>query len=276
MTSTVDAPQPDLAAVKQRQQQAWASGDFAVVAARIVLVAEQLCDTADLRAGWHVLDVATGSGNAAIAAARHGCTAVGVDYVPGLLERGRARASAEGLDVQLLLGDAEALPFPESYFDAVTSVFGSMFAPDHRQAAAEILRVCRPGGTIALASWTPEGFIGELFRTVAKHVPPPAGVQSPMLWGTEAHLRELFGDGIASLEVNERTFSFRFTSPEEFVDFFRQWYGPTLKAFAALEGDARDALQDDLVALATRSDRLRCDGAIAIPAAYTEAVAIKR
>jgi SAM-dependent methyltransferase len=276
MTSTVNAPQPDLAAVKQRQQQAWASGDFAVVAARIVLVAEQLCDTADLRAGWHVLDVATGSGNAAIAAARHGCTAVGVDYVPGLLERGRARAAAEGLDVQLLLGDAEALPFPESYFDAVTSAFGSMFAPDHRQAAAEILRVCRPGGTIALASWTPEGFIGELFRTVAKHVPPPAGVQSPMLWGTEAHLRELFGDGIASLEVNERTFSFRFTSPEEFVDFFRQWYGPTLKAFAALEGDARDALQDDLVALATRSDRLRCDGAIAIPAAYTEAVAIKR
>ncbi len=276
MTSTVNAPQPDLAAVKQRQQQAWASGDFAVVAARMVLVAEQLCDTADLRAGWHVLDVATGSGNAAIAAARHGCTTVGVDYVPGLLERGRARAVAEGLDVQLLLGDAEALPFPESYFDAVTSVFGSMFAPDHRQAAAEILRVCRPGGTIALASWTPEGFIGELFRTVAKHVPPPAGVQSPMLWGTEAHLRELFGDGIASLEVNERTFSFRFASPEGFVDFFRQWYGPTLKAFAALEGDARDALQDDLVALATRSDRLRCDGAIAIPAAYTEAVATKR
>ena len=274
--TTIDAPKPDLAAVKQRQQLAWASGDFAVVASRIVIVAEQLCDTADIRAGWHVLDVATGSGNAAIAAARHGATAVGVDYVPSLLERGRARAAAEGLDVQLLPGDAEALPFPESYFDAVTSVFGSMFAPDHAQAAAEILRVTRPGGTIALASWTPDGFIGDLFRTVAKHVPPPAGVQSPMLWGTEAHLRELFGDGIASLEVKERTFAFRFTSPEEFVDFFREWYGPTLKAFDALEGDARDALYDDLVALAERSDRLRVDGAIALPANYTEAVAIKR
>jgi len=274
--TTTETPKPDLAAVKQRQQQAWASGDFAVVASRIVIVAEQLCDTADLRAGWHVLDVATGSGNAAIAAARHGATAVGVDYVPALLERGRIRAAAEGLDVQLLQGDAEALPFPESYFDAVTSVFGSMFAPDHAQAAAEILRVTRPGGTIALASWTPDGFIGDLFRTVAKHVPPPAGVRSPMLWGTEAHLRELFGDGIASLEVKERTFSFRFTSPEEFVDFFREWYGPTLKAFDALEGDARDALYDDLVALAERSDRLRVDGAIAIPATYTESVAIKR
>jgi ubiquinone/menaquinone biosynthesis C-methylase UbiE len=267
--------QVDLAAVKQRQQQAWASGDFHVVAARIVLVAEQLVDTADLHAGWRVLDVATGSGNAAIAAARLGCTAVGVDYVPSLLERGRLRAAAEGLDVELLDGDAEALPFPDGSFDAVTSVFGSMFAPDHSNAASELLRVARPGGTIALASWTPDGFIGQLFRTIAAHVPPPAGVRSPMLWGTEAHLRELFGDGISSLEVAERTFTFRFTSAEEFADFFRTWYGPTLKAFAALEGDARDALQADLVELARRSDRLECE-AIAIPATYTEAVAITR
>ena len=172
------------------------------MAARIVIVAEQLCDAADLHAGWRVLDVATGSGNAAIAAARLGCKAVGIDYVPALLERGRRRADAEGLAVELLEGDAEALPFPDASFDAVTSVFGSMFAPDHARTAAELLRVCRPGGTIALASWTPDGFIGELFRTVAAHVPPPAGVQSPLLWGTEAHLRELFGDGIASLEVS--------------------------------------------------------------------------
>lgn len=275
MTSALDAIQPDLDAVKQRQQQAWASGDFAVVAARIVLVAEQLCDTADLHAGWKVLDVATGSGNAAIAAARHGCTAVGVDYVPALLERGRRHAAAEGLSVELLDGDAESLPFPDASFDAVTSVFGSMFAPDHAQAAAELLRVCRPGGVIALASWTPEGFIGELFRTVGKHVPPPAGVQSPMLWGTEAHLRELFGDGIASLEVTERTFTFRSTSAEEFVSFFRQWYGPTLKAFATLNDVAADALERDLVELAQRFDRLGTD-AIAIPATYTEAVAVRR
>ena len=178
--------------------------------------------------------------------------------------------------MELLEGDAESLPFPDASFDAVTSVFGSMFAPDHEQAAAEILRVCRPGGTIALASWTPEGFIGELFRTVGAHVPPPDGVQSPMLWGTEAHLRELFGDGIASLEVAERTFTFRFLSAEDFVAFFRTWYGPTLKAFAALEGDARDALERDLVALANRFDRLGTPSATAIPAIYTEAVAVTR
>jgi SAM-dependent methyltransferase len=275
MTDTLEAPKPDLGAIKRRQQQVWASGDFAVVAARIVLVAEQLCDTADLHAGWRVLDVATGTGNGAIAAARLGCTAVGVDYVPALLERGRGRAAAESLDVELLEGDAESLPFPDGSFDAVTSVFGCMFAPDHAQAAAELLRVCRPGGTIALASWTPDGFIGELFRTVAGHVPPPAGVPSPMLWGTEGHLRKLFGERIAWLEVAERTFTFRFRSAEEFVTFFRTWYGPTLKAFAALEGAARYALESDLVALARRFDRLGRD-AVAIPASYTEAVAHAR
>jgi ubiquinone/menaquinone biosynthesis C-methylase UbiE len=274
MTSTLE-PKPDLVAVKQRQQAAWASGDFHVVAARIVLVAEHLADTADLRAGWRVLDVATGSGNAAIAAARNGSTAVGVDYVPALLERGRQRAAAEGLDVELVEGDAEALPFADGEFDAVISVFGAMFAPDHEQAAAELIRVVRPGGTIALAGWTPDGFIGALFRTVAKHVPPPAGVASPMLWGTESHLRELFGEGIASLEVEELTYTFRFESAEHFVDFFRTWYGPTLKAFAALEGAARDALEDDLVELARSYNRLAGD-AVAIPATYIEAVATTR
>jgi SAM-dependent methyltransferase len=276
MTHALEATTPDFEAIKQRQQQAWASGDFAVIAARIVLVAEQLCDTADLHAGWRVLDVATGSGNAAIAAARHGCTVVGVDYVPALLERGRKRAAAEGLAVELLEGDAESLPFPDDSFDAVTSVFGSMFAPDHAQAAAELIRVCRPGGTIALASWTPEGFIGKLFSTVGTHVPPPTGVPSPMLWGTETHLRELLGEGIASLELAERTFTFRFPSAAHFVTFFRLWYGPTLKAFAALEDGARDALEHDLVELARRFDRLGGADAIAIPATYTEAVAVTR
>jgi SAM-dependent methyltransferase len=275
MTTTLDTPKPNLQAVKERQQQTWASGDFHVVAARIALTAEQLVDSADLHAGWRVLDVATGSGNAAIAAARLGCTAVGVDYVPALLERGRLRAAVEGLDVELLEGDAEALPFPDASFDAVTSVFGSMFAPDHEQAAAELLRVTRPGGRIALASWTPSGFIGELFQTVGAHVPPPAGVPAPMLWGTEAHLRDLFGDGIRSLEVTERTFTFRFRSPEEFVSFFRRWYGPTLKAFAALDDEAAAALEHDLVDLARRFDRLGGD-ATAIPSTYTEAVAVRR
>lgn len=275
-TSTT-TPTPDLEAVKQKQQAAWSSGDFAVVASRIVLVAEQLCDSADLHAGWRVLDVATGSGNAAIAAARHGCISVGIDYVPSLLERGRKRAAAEGLAVDLLEGDAEALPFADASFDAVTSVYGTMFAPNHQRTADEVLRVCRPGGTIALASWTPEGFIGELFRTIGAHVPPPAGVPAPMLWGTESHLRKLFGDEVVELEVTEKTFTFRFTSAEEFVTFFRRWYGPTVKAFAAVEGEAREALERDLIALAERHDRLGPGAdAIAIPSTYTEAIAIRR
>jgi ubiquinone/menaquinone biosynthesis C-methylase UbiE len=275
MTPSPEVARLDFHAVKRRQQQTWASGDFAVVASRIVLVAEQLCDTADLHAGWRVLDVATGSGNAAIAAARLGCEAVGVDYVPSLLARGRLRAEAEGLDVELLEGDAENLPFPDASFDAVTSVFGCMFAPDHARAAAELLRVCRPGGTIALASWTPDSFVGEIFRAVAARVPPPPGLASPMLWGTEAHVRELLGDRIAWLEVAERAFTFRFRSAEELVEFFRTWYGPTLKAFAALEGEARDALERELVVLARRFDRLHGD-AIAVPATYTETVAVTR
>ena len=276
MTHTLEAPKTaDLAAVKERQQQAWASGDYHAVAARIVAVAELLVDAADLHAGWRVLDVATGSGNAAIAAARLGSTAVGVDYVPSLLERARERAAAEGLSVELVEGDAEALPFADASFDAVTSVFGSMFAPNHERAAAELIRVSRPGGTIALASWTPDGFLGDFFRTMATHVPPPAGVRSPMLWGTESHLRDLFGDHIASLESVERTFTFRFRSADEFVSFFRTWYGPTLKAFESLDAHPREALERDLVELATRHDRLSGD-AIAIPATYLQTVAIRR
>ena len=275
MSETLDAPVPDLAAVKARQQQTWASGDYGAVASRIVIVAEQLCDAADLHAGWRVLDVATGSGNAAIAAARHGCTVVGIDYVSALLERGRERAAAERLDVEFLEGDAEALPFGDDTFDAVTSVFGTMFAPDHVQTAAELLRVVKPGGTIALASWTPDGFIGNLFRVVASHVAPPAGVASPVLWGTEEHLHELFGNRISSLAGEKRTFTWRFRSGEELVEFFRLWYGPTLKAFAALEGEARAALERDLVELARRSNRLESD-TVAIPATYLQAIATRR
>ncbi|HXV57205.1 MAG TPA: class I SAM-dependent methyltransferase [Gaiellaceae bacterium] len=275
MTQTAEETTTYLETVKGRQRQAWSSGDYHAVAARIALTAEHLCDTADLHAGWRVLDVATGSGNAAIAAARLGCEVVGVDYVPALLERARVRAAAEGLDVELVEGDAEALPFPDGSFDAVTSVFGVMFTPDHARAAAELLRVCRPGGTIALANWTPEGFIGQVFQTLGRHVPPPAAVPSPMLWGTEEHLRELFGDEVCSLETAQRTFTFRFRSAEDYVDFFRRWYGPTLKAFAALEGEAADALEADLVAVARRFDRLGSDAA-AISSTYIEAVAVKR
>ena len=275
LTETVTAP--DLAAVKAKQQQTWSSGDFHVIAALIQPTAERLVDSADLRAGMRVLDVATGSGNAAIAAARLGATVEGVDYVPALLARGRLRAAAEGFDIRFVEGDAEALPYADGEFDAVTTIFGSMFAPDHRQAAAELLRVTRPGGTVAVASWTPEGFIGQLLKTVGKHVPPPAGVASPILWGTESHLREIFDEGISSMAVTERTFTWRFTSAQALVDTFRTWYGPTFKAFAALgTPEAQAALEADLIALATTYDRLGDADTIAVPATYLEAVAVRR
>lgn len=269
---TTTATTPDLSAVKARQQRTWASGDFSVVAGRIVLVSERLAEAADLRAGWRVLDVACGNGNAAIAAARSGTSVVGVDYVPELLANGRVRVAAEGLDVELREGDAESLPVDDGSFDAVLSVFGSMFAPNQQRAADELVRAARPGGTIALASWTPDGFIGDLFRATAAHVSPPPGLASPMEWGREERLRELFGDAIASIRSVEQVNTFRYRSAEEFVDFFRRWYGPTLTAFGALDEDGRQALAADLADLARRYDRHGDGGPVAVPATYLETV----
>lgn len=269
---TTTATTPDLSAVKARQQRTWASGDFSVVAGRIVLVSERLAEAADLRAGWRVLDVACGNGNAAIAAARSGTSVVGVDYVPELLANGRVRVAAEGLDVELREGDAENLPVDDGSFDAVLSVFGSMFAPNQQRAADELVRAARPGGTIALASWTPDGFIGDLFRATAAHVSPPPGLASPMEWGREERLRELFGDAIASIRSVEQVNTFRYRSAEEFVEFFRRWYGPTLTAFGALDEDGRQALAADLADLARRYDRHGDGGPVAVPATYLETV----
>ena len=263
--------QPDLSVIRARQQKTWASGDFAVVASRIVLASEQLADAMDLHAGSRVLDVACGSGNATLAAARSGTYAVGVDYVPALLEDGRARAAAEGLDVQFRTAEAENLPFDDSSFDAALSVFGTMFAADHQQAANEIVRVVVPGGTVGLASWQPSGFIGEMFRVITSYVPAPTGVASPMLWGTEDYLNDLFGSAIASATSVERVCTFRFTSAEEFVGFFRRWYGPTLKAFEALDEADQLGLGYDLADLARRWNR-HTSGSIAIPATYLESV----
>ncbi len=263
---------PDLTSIKAAQQTTWASGDFAAVAATIVPVAERLADATDLHAGWRVLDVATGSGNAALAAARLGCTVTGCDYVPALLARGRERAAAERLPVEYVEADAEHLPFATGSYDATLSVFGSMFAPDHMLAAAELARVCRSGGRIGLASWTPEGFIGAMFRTVAERVRPPAGLASPMLWGTSDHLEWLFGDDVRWTAHRRRTFTFRFTSAEAFTEFFARHYGPTLRALAAL-GDDAPRLREDLTALAAAWNRLDADaGAIAVPAEYLESV----
>lgn len=267
------APTIDLAAVKARQQATWSAGDFAEIATLIVPVAERLVDAADLRAGSSVLDVACGSGNAALAAARLGCVVTGIDYVPALLERGRERAIAERVGLDLRHGDAEEIPFDDGSFDASVSVFGSMFAPDHHRAAAELVRVTRPGGTIALASWKPDGFVGAMFGTVASHVPPPPGLASPMLWGDEEHLAELFGPAV-SWSHRVRTFTFRFTSAQAFLECFAAYYGPTLKALEAA-GPARDALAADLHDLALSWNRLEQPGAIAVPGTYLESVGVR-
>lgn len=260
----------DLAAIKAHQQATWASGDYAAIATLIVPVAEHLVDLADLPAGSRVLDVATGSGNAALAAARYSYDVTGTDYVDTLLERARERAGVERLAIDFRLGDVEAIESETGSFDAVMSVFGSMFAPDHRQAAAEMLRVTRPGGTIALASWTPEGFVGDLFRTVASFVAPPPGLASPMLWGTPDHLEQIFGTAVR-WEHSLETYTFRFVSAEAFAAYFTTYYGPTLKVSQAL-GPHRGEFRAALVELARRANRLAGDGAVSIPAAYLASV----
>ena len=265
--STIEAP-PDLAEVTARQRQVWSTGDYSVIASLVHPVSERLVDDADLHAGWRVLDVATGSGNAAIAAARLGAEAVGIDYVPALLERARERVAAERLDVRLAEADAHSLPFGDGEFDTVTSVFGVMFAADPMRAARELVRVVRPRGTIALASWTPTGFIGEMFGVMTAHVP------SPFVWGTEPGLRALLAPDMAYLQLRRRTFTFRARTPEHFVETFARSYGPTVRALDAA-GPNRFLLEQDLVDLVRQRNRLG-DGAVSIPATYLEAIATRR
>ncbi len=256
--------------VKARQQAMWASGDFAVIGTTLQIVGELLCEELDLRAGERVLDVAAGNGNATLAAARRFGRVTSTDYVPALLERGRLRAEAEGLDVTFEVADVEALPYSPASFDVVVSTFGVMFAPEHGQAASELMRVCRPGGRIGLASWTPEGFLGDLFRLVARHVPPIPGVRSPLLWGTDAHIQELFGSA-ASIRHTRRNFAFRYRSPEHWVEIFRTFYGPVHKAFAALTADGQAALEGELIALLRKADR-GGDAGLVVPAEYLETI----
>lgn len=262
-------PKTDLAALKEKQRAAWSSGDYAVVGTTLQIVGEMLCEAADVRAGEDVLDVAAGNGNATLAAARRFAHVKSTDYVPTLLEAGRARAAAEKLPVQFEVADAEKLPYAEASFDAVLSTFGVMFVADHARAANEMLRVCRPGGRIAMANWTPEGFIGQLFRTLGQHVAPPPGARSPALWGTPAYLSELFGSGAARIHCERRNFTFRYASPEHFVDFFRQWYGPVRKAFLAL-GPNAVALEQDMLALLGRLNKAR--DTLLVPGEYLEVV----
>ena len=266
---------PDLAAVKTRQQAAWSSGDYAVIGATLQIVGEELCEALDLRAGQKVLDVAAGNGNASLAAARRWCEVVSTDYVPALLERGRARAAAEGLALDFQQADAEALPFADATFDAVVSTFGVMFAPDQDRAAAELLRVCRAGGQIGLANWSPEGCIGQVFKTLGKYLPPAVGLKSPALWGTRARLSELFGSAALSIKTQPRYFNFRYRSPEHFLEVFTRYYGPMLKAFAALEQSKRAGLKADLLALVGQLNS-SADATMVVPSEYLQVVITKR
>jgi ubiquinone/menaquinone biosynthesis C-methylase UbiE len=266
---------PDLAAIKQRQQATWASGDYHMIGTQILIVSEMLVEALDVHSTERVLDVATGSGNAALAAARRGCAVVGLDYVPALLERARRRSEAEGLEAEFVEGDAEALPFEDASFDVVSSVFGAMFAPNQEQTANELARVCRPGGRIGIVAHTPEGFIGQLFKTNAKHVPPPAGLRSPVQWGTEDRLRELFGEAIAETGFERRQYVFRYRSPGAYLDYWRRYYGPTMKSFEAVGEAGREALESDLLDLIARFNRAD-DGTMVVPSEYLEAVIVKR
>lgn len=271
MTQVLECIPLDYGALKTRQQAMWASGDFAVIGTTLQPVGEALCESAQLRAGSRVLDVACGNGNAALAAARRFCEVTAIDYVPALLARAAERSQAERLAVTFMEADAERPPFPDGSFDAVLSTFGVMFAPDQARAARELMRVARPGGRIALASWTPEGFLGELLRTVGRYVPPVPGLESPLRWGSPAGLADLFGSDVATVRMERKSFTFCYRSAAHFIEVFGRFYGPTHKAFASLDDAGRAALSSDLDALlvAHNADR---GGALAVPAEYLEAV----
>jgi ubiquinone/menaquinone biosynthesis C-methylase UbiE len=280
MTTTSTSPRASsltdeqLDAVKTRQQATWSSGDFAVIGTTLQLVGELLCEAVDIDAGWHVLDVAAGNGNASLAAARRNAEVTATDYVPELLERAAARAAADGLPLTTRVADAEALPYTDRTFDAVVSVFGVMFAPRQERAAGELVRVCRPGGRIGLANWTPDSFVAAMFETVARYVTPPP-LPSVFRWGVESDVVGLLGDDVRVYSASKREFIFRFRSAEDFVDTFRTYYGPTNRAFAALEPDGQDELENDLLTLARNWNR-STTGAFALPAEYLELVASVR
>jgi SAM-dependent methyltransferase len=265
----------DVVAVKSRQHGTWSAGDYAAVGTTLQLTGELLCEAVDVVAGERVLDVAAGNGNAALAAARRGAVVTASDYVEELLDRTGVRAAADGVTIELRLADAEELPFEDGAFDLVLSTFGVMFTPQPEVAAAELLRVCRTGGRIGLANWTPDGFVGQMFGIVGRHVPPPAGLRSPLEWGSPARVRELLGGGVSLLTVTPRTYVFRYRSPRHWLDSFRAQYGPLVKAFAALEPTEREQLDAELLGLATARNTSTA-GALRIPSEYLEIVAVRR
>ena len=273
MSAVLSATPPaiDFAAVKTRQQAAWSTGNYAVVGTTLQIVGENLCEALDLRAGSRVLDVAAGNGNATLAAARRWCDVTSTDYVPSLLESGQARARAEGHTIAFQEADAENLPFPDASFDVVMSTFGVMFTPNQDKAASELARVCKPGGRIGLANWTPESFIGQLFKTIGKYVPPAPGVKSPALWGTKTRLDELFGKTAQNIRTASRQFTFRYGSPAHWIEVFRTYYGPMTKTYGALDAEKQAAFTRDLLALMESGNRSG-DGTLVLATEYLEVV----
>ena len=265
---------PDLAAVKRRQQATWASGDYAIVGTTLQIVGENLAEAVDVRAGEHVLDVAAGNGNATLAAARRFATVISTDYVGSLLDKGRARARAEGLAVHFEEADVENLPFADGTFDVVLSTFGAMFAPDQERTAAEMMRVLRPGGRLGMANWTPESFIGRLFKLIGAYVPPPAGVKSPALWGSEPHVGRLLNAQAERIRCERRTFNFRYASPAHWLQVFRDFYGPTHKAFMSLDAEGARALERDITQLLDEMNASG-QGSLVVPSEYLEVVVTK-
>ena len=275
LPSVAEKPTPDLKAIKAKQQVSWSSGDYAIIGTTLQIVGEQLAEAMDLRAGQTVLDVAAGNGNVSLAAARRWCEVTSTDYVESLLARGRRRAEAEGLKIKFQIADAEDLPFPDASFDAVVSTFGGMFSPDQDRTAEELVRVCKPGGRVGLANWTPEGFIGQMFKTIGKYLPPPTGVKSPAIWGTRSWVETTFRAAASTIAAEPRLFVFRYRSAQHFLEIFRTYYGPVLKAFEALQGVSRKALARDIIDLVGRFNTSG-DQTMVVPSEYLEVVITKR
>lgn len=261
----------DYTAIKAKQNVAWGSGDYSKVGVTLQITGEELAETMDMIADATVLDVAAGNGNATLAFARRFCNVTSTDYVPQLLDASGARAKAEGLFVNYKVADAEHLPFEDKSFDAVVSTFGVMFTPNQQQSAAELQRVVKTGGKIGMANWTPDSFIGQLFRTIGQHVPPPAGVKSPALWGSRDWIVQTFGSSCEVSSFQRKNFLFRYRSAAHFIDYFRTFYGPMQKAFEALDSSGQTALRTDIVALIDKFD-ISTGDSLCVSSEYAEVV----
>jgi ubiquinone/menaquinone biosynthesis C-methylase UbiE len=275
MNTAITLETPDYEAVKVKQQSTWAAGDYAKIGSTLQITGELLCESMALKAGQSVLDVAAGNGNASLAAARRFCQVLSTDYVPSLLEQGKQRSDANGFPIKYEVADVENLPYDENQFENVVSTFGAMFAPDQKSVVSELIRVCKPGGKIGLVNWTPESFIGQLFKVIGQYISPPAGLSSPMLWGTKEFIEQNFSNAAQEINIVERDFIFNYESAEHWIDVFRTYYGPTHKVFEALNNEKQEQLRADIITLIEKNN-LANDGKMYVPSSYLEIVIKKK